>query len=332
MSNKTIGVTGASGFIGRRIIEIGLERGYSMIAFVRPTSEYPKEWDEKLLVFKGDISISEDTSKFIEESDIIIHQAAVVSDWAKRDLFQKVSINGTQFLLDHMKGTDKKFVLASSISVYSSQIPNGNCTEEIELPPPIGIYTWSKQEQEKLVQKYSKEQGIKYSIIRPGNVYGPHAKAWVHDFIDAMRSGPILINGGNHKALTYIDNVAEVFLLAALSNDANSQIYNATDDNELSWKEYGTMIAEIMEIRPPSAIPLGIAKLLSGFLESSYKVLQIKKRPLITKEAINFAGYQFDMPYKKAFKELNYKPIINKTEGLKRTSSYIKECLDTHKI
>lgn len=328
MSNKTIGVTGASGFIGRRIVEMGMERGYKMIAFVRPTSDYPKEWDEKISIIKGDIVNPEDLKEFVERSDIIIHQAAVVIDWAKREHYQKVSVNGTKYLLDHMIGTDKKIVLASSISVYSSQIPKGNCTEEIVLPPPIGNYSWSKQEQEKLVQYYAKEHDIKFSIIRPGNVYGPYARTWVHEYIKAMKKGPSLIGGGHHSALTYIDNVADIFLKASLNDVANGQTYNATDDNELTWREYGNKIAETLGMKKPKAIPILAAKIMAGFLEFFYKVFKISTRPQITREALCFAGYEFDMPYKKASDELNYKPLVNKTEGLKRTLDYLRRAFN----
>jgi len=319
----TIGVTGASGFIGRRMIELGLKRGYSMIAFVRPTSVYPKDWEEKVTIIKGDVTNAEDVKPFVLQSKIIIHFAAYVADWGEKKLFQ-TSIDGTKNILDNLIGTDKKIVLASSVAVYSNKIKNSVCHEDLVLPPPIGNYSWAKLEQEKIVIKYGTEHNIKFSIIRPGCVFGPHSRSWVHEYIKAMKKCPVLISGGNKKGLCYIDNVVEIFYLAAFKSEANGQIYNATDDNNISWKEYANFMAGELKLKTPRSIPKCIAVAAAKIMQSVYKVLKITSRPPLTIQTIKSVSCNYNVPYTKATVELGYKPIVEKNEALQRLAKYLK--------
>ena len=329
-TNPTIGVTGASGFIGKRVVEICLERGLQVVAFVRPPSIYPQEWVGKVIFVEGDISNAEDASRFVELSDIIIHMAAVVTDWAKKEAYQKITIDGTRHLLEAMIGTEKKMVLASSIAVYSRLISQGACTENLILPEPIGNYSWSKQEQERLVRHYGNTHDIDYTIVRPGNVFGPYSQPWVHEYVVAMKKGPILIGSGEQKALCYIDNVAEVFILAALSDQANGQVYNATDDNEITWKEYAGFIAKILVRKAPSSISLKMALRLASVLQFIYKLLGISSRPALTEEAISMVAHDFDIPYTKAKKELGYRPLVGKEEALEKLKEYLIQKYKSH--
>lgn len=321
-----IGVTGASGFIGKRVIEMGLDHGYHLSAFVRPSSIYPQEWDGQITIFKGDIANENDTKKFVAHNDVIIHAAAVVTDWAPREEYQRITIDGTQFLLDQLKGTEKKIILISSIAVYSSHLASGiPCTGDLKLGKPLGNYSWAKQEQEKLIKRYSEQYGIPYCIIRPGNVFGPYSIPWVHEYVAAMKKGPILIDGGKHRALVYIDNVVDLILKAANMKSFSGQIYNGTDENDISWEEYATSIARTLKLNKPKSIGHNLAFQLAKMMEFTFKLLRIKNRPPLTKESLYFVSYPFDVPYDNATADLNYRPIVQKEEALKLTMEYISD-------
>jgi nucleoside-diphosphate-sugar epimerase len=319
-----IGVTGASGFIGRRIVEMGLEKGHEMVAFIRNPNKFGNELLGKVKVFKGDIAVKEDTKAFVEYCDVIIHTAATVTDWAPKEEYQKSSIDGTQYILDHLVGTKKKMVLASSIAVYGRDLEK-NCTEDMPLREPVGNYSWAKQEQEKLTIKYGKEQGVIYSIIRPGNIFGPKSPSWVHEYIATMKKGPILIGGGKQQSLTYIDNVSEMFLLAAVKSSANSQIYNGVDDQEISWIEYATAISKTLNLKKPSGIGLGLGLNLGKMMAGVYSLLSIKTRPSLTYEAVCFMALPNNISYEKAKKELGFTPVVGRDEALKETLAYISK-------
>ena len=319
-----IGVTGASGFIGKRIIEMGLDKGYQMVAFVRSPTKLG-DLAKKIQVFTGDIANKEDIKAFVDFCDVIIHTAAVVSDWAPKAEYQSTSIDGTRFLLDHFIGTSKKLVHASSVAVYTSHIGAGLCTEDLEFTRPFGNYSWSKQEQEKLILKYGKTHNIQYSIIRPGNIFGPFGPSWVKEYIEAMKQGPILIGNGDQKSLTFVDNVCEMFLLAAVKPEANGQIFNGTDDQEITFKEYAFELAKTLNWSEPKSLPKGLAIILGKIVPIVFKIIGSKKRPPLTTEAVNFVAYTYNIPYTKASNLLGYKPVVNKKDALRKTMAYVKD-------
>ena len=318
-----IGISGASGFIGRRMVEIGLERGFSIVAFVRPTSGYPKDWEEKVTIVKGDVTNVSDLKPFVAQSDIIIHCAAFVADWGKKELFKTINIDGTKNILDLLIGEEKKIVLASSVAVYSNKVKDSICTEALVLPKPDCNYAWSKLEQEKLVKSYGKEHDIKFSIVRPGCVFGPNSRSYVKEYINTMKKCPVLISGGDKKALCYVDNVVDVFFLAALKSKANGQIYNATDNNTISWKEYANFIAGVLNLKKPRSIPKYAALTLAKILQMIYKLLNISRRPPLTIQTLKSASFNYNIPYTKAQNELAYKPAIDKVEAFRRLENYL---------
>jgi 2-alkyl-3-oxoalkanoate reductase len=322
--SHTIGITGASGFIGRRMVEMGLARGYSMVVFVRPTSTYPKYWEGKVTIVKGDITSIDDLKPFVAKSNIIIHCAAFVADWGKKKLFKTINIDGTKNILDLLIGEEKKMVLASSVAVYSNKVKDCICTEDMVLPEPDCNYAWSKLEQEKLVKLYGKEHGIKFSIVRPGCVFGPNSRSYVKEYINTMKKCPVLISGGDKNALCYVDNVVDAFFLAALKSEANGQIYNATDDNTISWKEYANFIAGVLNLKKPRSIPKSVALALARILQMVYKLLNISRRPPLTVQTLKSASCTYNIPYTKAANELAYSPAIGKKEAFKRLDEYLK--------
>lgn len=319
-----IGVTGASGFIGRRVVEMGLEKGHEMVAFIRNPTKFGNDLLGKVKVFKGDITVKEDSKAFVEYCDVIVHAAATVTDWAPKEEYQRSSIDGTRYVLEHVVGTKKKLVLVSSIAVYGRDLEK-NCTEDMPLREPVGNYAWAKQEQEKLVIKYGAEQGVIYSIVRPGNIFGPKSPPWVHEYIAAMKKGPILIGGGKQQSLTYIDNVSELILMAAVKNAANGQIYNGTDDQEISWLEYATAISKTLNLKKPSGIGLGLGLNLGKIMGATYSLFGIKTRPAMTYEAVCFMALPNNVSYAKAKKELNFKPIVGRDKAFAETLAYISQ-------
>lgn len=317
-----IGITGATGFIGNRVLEMGLERGFEMAVFVRTPSKIGK-LATKLTVFEGDITHETASKDFVAYCDVIIHAAALVTDWGPKSEFQSVTIDGTKYLLAYLKNTNKKIVHVSSISVYAENLAKGKCTEDLPLTPPLGNYSWAKQEQEKLIIAAAQNQTFTYTIVRASNIFGPNSPSWVIEYIAALKKGPILIGNGEQKGLTYIDNVCDLLLKAATTKAADNQLYNGTDDQEITWKEYANQITNALNLPKPKALPLGIAKIVASIIPFFYKIVGSKSRPPLTSEALNFVAFDLDIPYTKAQKELHYLPIVNKKESLEKTLKYI---------
>ena len=85
-------VTGAAGFIGRRLVKRLLDEGRKVNAFDVMACPESLQDEENLHWFKGDIAKRDDVKKALENSCSIFHLAALVGDWGQAALHQKITV------------------------------------------------------------------------------------------------------------------------------------------------------------------------------------------------------------------------------------------------
>jgi nucleoside-diphosphate-sugar epimerase len=322
-------VTGALGFIGRRTIDALLELGATeLVAFDLPGLSMPTEWENKVTYIDGDISRQADVERAMSGAGTVIHLAAMVGDWIPLPQHEKVTVEGSRLLFDAALKNDTRVVLSSSIVVYADKLTSGPCPEDKTWGTFVGPYSYCKQKQETLAWDYYNNKNLPLSIVRPANVYGPGSKPWVHDVVDTLKTGsPVLINGGNfNAALVHVDNVVQLLLLAATKDAALGQVFNGGDGNTTSWRTYMSDLANTLDLPAPKSAPLWLLKPLTGVIEKTWRLLNLKKRPPLTKEALNLVGAETIIPINKAIDLLNYQPDVTYSEGLEQVKNY----LNTH--
>jgi nucleoside-diphosphate-sugar epimerase len=321
-------VTGAFGFLGKRTIDALLALGASkIVAFDLPGFQLPEEWQENVRYIQGDISNKADVKKMIEGAGTVIHLAAMVGDWIPLPLHRKVTVEGSRALFEEAVSNDTRVVLSSSIVVYGDKLTTGPSPEDKEWGKPVGPYSICKQRQEKLAFRYHEKESMWLSVVRPANVYGAGSKPWVHDAVEALKSGaPILIDGGDfNAALVHVDNVVQMLLLAATKDEALGQVFNGGDGNSATWKQYMSDLAEVLELPKPKSIPLWLIKPLSGGIENIWRILKLKKRPPLTREALNLVCAETIIPIQKAKDLLGYVPKVGYEEGFEEVKQYVEK-------
>jgi 2-alkyl-3-oxoalkanoate reductase len=327
-------VTGATGFIGSRVVHKLLQDNIAVKALVLSGEKTPPEWVERVEIVRGSISDSRAVEKAVHGVKTIIHLAAVVSDWGDEKKYWEFTVEGSRLVFDQAIKNKSRVALASSIVVYGDKIKNQSCPEETGYGKTFGPYSRTKQAQEKLAWDYHRNKGMMLSVVRPGNVYGPRSGPWLHDVVSVLRSGsPCLISGGNMNAgLAYVDNVADILILAASADIAIGRAYNACDGLDVTWREYFTDIAGIIGVKNPQSVPRPLAAAGAYAFEGIWKLLGIKKRPPVTREALNLVGSDNRIPIDRVRYEMGYEPQVSYREGLKHTREYIEKELTKSRV
>jgi len=285
--NERILVTGSSGFIGVKVVEILLEYGFTKLrCLVRPTSQLErleetlKQFDagQDVEIVKGDLLSSDDCRSVAEGVSIVYHLAAGF-DKSFAGAFMASAI-GTRNLIDAFLkvGKPRRFVNVSSFAVYSNlSLKRGALLDEtcpLEDAPQqrFDAYGFGKLKQEAIVRQYGKEHNVPYVILRPGYVFGP-GKRELSGRVGINTFGFFIqINGSNVLPLTFVDNCAAAIALAGLKAGVEGEIFNIVDDELLTGREFlkGCKDAKrSRSIRVPYWLAYGVCFLWEKYAKSS---------------------------------------------------------------
>ena len=244
-------ITGANGFIGTKVFEILLEYGFKHLrCLVRSNKNIPEmkqlaeSANAEVEFIRGNLLSRDDCRHAVKDVSLILHMAAGRGK-SFADCFMNSAITTRNLLDESLKDMSlKRIVSISSIAVYAgSGIRRGETLDETS---PIEsnhveryeAYAYGKIKQDELVQKYGKEHGLPYVIIRPGLVYGPGKKA-IPGRVGIDTFGFFIhLGGGNRLPLIYVDNCAEAIVRAGLVEGIDGEVFNAIDDDLPTSREF----------------------------------------------------------------------------------------------
>lgn len=238
-------VTGANGFIGRRVVDRLLQLGYVNIrCFVRPSADTSileglslSHPNAQVSIIKGNLLFPTDCAEAGRNVRVIYHLAAGVSK-SFSECFMN-SVLTTRNLLNVARSSPSfiRFLNISSIAVYSGIKERWGAlldeTSEVEKNSYLRgeAYTYGKIKQDEMVRTYFLRQGIPYVIVRPGVVYGP-GKDNIMGRVGIDSFGFFMhIGGSNQFPLTHVDNCADAIVLCGLKPGIDGETFNIVDDD-----------------------------------------------------------------------------------------------------
>ena len=258
-------ITGVAGFIGSTLAEKLLHDGYNVRGIDSFTNYYPPRMKEKNIenclkhtnfsLIRQDLESSLDLSTIFKNAEYIFHLAAqpgVRASWGKEFIiYVKNNISVTQKILESLKNntTLKKFVLASSSSVYGNQPSIMN--EETSLTRPVSPYGVTKLAAENLTNLYFKNYKIPTVSLRYFTVYGPKQRpdmAFTRFFNSIIKDKKLSIfgNGEQTRDFTYVDDIVKATINAATS-DSVGEILNVGGGSVFSLSQIIEFMKEITE-------------------------------------------------------------------------------------
>ncbi|MCA9471133.1 MAG: SDR family NAD(P)-dependent oxidoreductase [Nitrospirales bacterium] len=311
LKGKRVLVTGATGFVGSRLARRLMQKGASVRALVRQSSNRETAEDLKrngIEVCYGDITDRQSISDAVKHVEYIFHIAALFrSAKHAESVFYEVNVEGTRNVLSAAERENVKRVVHCSTGGVHSHIPHPPATEE-EPYRPGDIYQLTKCEGEKLAKERFTSGRVKGTIIRPAMIWGQGDTRTLKLFRGvARRRFPII---GSGRTLTHwvdVEDLAEGFILAAEQEAAIGQTYILAGEKSVSLEELVRTISRIAGVRPlPFKIPARPVQLLGSLTEAICKPLNLE--PILYRRRVDFFTKTRSFDSSKARKDLGFAP------------------------
>lgn len=332
-------VTGATGFVGRELVNVLLAKGYQVSALVRHNSSLPdsvrqveikdlavliednNSHHKKSQQIEADKTSDDSPHEFLlnellQDIDVVIHLAARVhsmNDESTEPMvaFRQMNTEVTLCLARHAADAGvRRFLFLSTIKVNGEQTNLDAPFSEKDVCKPKGFYSISKREAELGLIDIAQETGIETVIIRPPLIYGPGVKGnfasimrWI-DFGIPLPLGAVK----NQRSLLALDNLVDFLTVCITHPDAANQIFLISDGEDVSTPELLKRLAAMMQTK---------ARLLP--VPVSWMVVIAS---LIGKKAIAerlFGSLQINS--QKAHDLLGWSPVVSMTEQLNKVAN-----------
>ena len=257
---KNILITGATGFIGRRLL-LGLKRQSSRLKVKgeRGSLEAPKikilsrssNHDYETVVC--DLESEEVPDGMLDEVDTVFHLAGFAHDLRDASnfeyLYRRLNIHSTLRLAEmaFLSGV-RSFVFVSSVKAGGQNVGG----------EPKGIYGETKREAELKLLELCQQSEMHFSIVRPSLVYGPGVRGNLALMRRGIEQGwfPPLPETGNRRSLIHVDDLVRSLLFVAEDKRANGEIFIATDGVPHSSREiYDAICQSVGKIVSQWSVP-----------------------------------------------------------------------------
>lgn len=305
-------VTGGAGFIGSHVVDKLIENGYGVIVVDNLSSGKVENLNRNALFYEQSIEDEEMMERIfsLHRPEYVFHlaaQASVAISVREPARDAKTNIIGSLVLLEKsIKHGVKKFIFSSTGGAIYGENVKVFPTPETETPHPISPYGIAKYSTEMYLEFFAREYGLKYTVLRYANVYGPRQDPYgeagvVAIFTERMLRGEevhIFGDGEYVRDYVYVDDVVRANLLAMEKGD--NEVFNIGTGR-------GTTVNQLFKL----------LKEITGY--DKEPVYKPPRKGDVRKSILD---------YTKAKEKLGWEPKVSLEEGLKLTVEYFRKTLE----
>ncbi|NIM25332.1 MAG: NAD-dependent epimerase/dehydratase family protein [Nitrosopumilaceae archaeon] len=301
---KSVFVTGATGFVGSRLVENLIDKEYEVTSLIRRGKQSHPKSDSVI----GDLTDSK-LEIPIENVECVFHLASHTPLEKNKKILEKVNLEGTKNLFEQIKDKTKSLIYISGLGVYGD--PGDKIVDENFPYNPDTNFVKIRLEAQKFLEKNCNDLGINFSVVHFGDVYGP--RGWFYEFlIKRLLKNTFRLpkNGDYYKGFVHVDDAAGS-LISVLEQKTNNESYIVADSTPAKFRDFVDFTAEQIGAKRAGSVPVFLAKTVLGgdlikLLTTSMKVSNKKISQIYD---FKFPSYKEGIP--NVISELKSKGLLN---------------------
>lgn len=328
----TILVTGATGFIGRHLVQGLLAKGFRCRCLIRnPVTLADDELFQNpgIEVHKGDVTAPKTLADVGDGVDVVYHLAAAghvaaVSEEAERAFFA-MNVDGTKNLIEACAEAGvRRFIHFSSTAAMG--ITGEPLMDETTVCQPQTPYQKSKYASEQIALEMGRTHGLEVLVLRPCMVYGPGGQGEFLKFCRLIKKGvfPRVGLGENLTPIVHVDDDVVAAALGAMEGGRGGEVYLVASEKSYPMKELFCAIIHALRIRRAYLyVPVWAAYLAAWAIETMSTATG--RPPVVARKNIISTAMDRTFDISKATQDLGYKPTAELGKGAEETIFYFRE-------
>jgi len=271
-------VTGAGGFIGRRVVAAANHAGHHVIPMARQSPSGVVR-----NVIQHDLTMPIGKSLRLPPVDWIFHLAGAYAGAGYEEL-QRADLSIARNLMDWgVAAGVKNWVFASAAEVYG--VVRGIAGESAPVQPVIPYGRVKLIIERLLIERTKGISNRRVVILRIGEVYGSEGRL-IAELKARLRRGFCPWPGNGHVPVSFVhvDDVAQAFLCAMGRASPGVSICNVADDVPATWHDFLIAMAERLNARSPAFLPAPLIRLYA--MGSALAAQMMRREPILTRQAL----------------------------------------------
>mgnify|MGYP005643577421 CR=1 FL=1 len=314
---KKVLITGANGFIGGTLMRYYQNQGQDVIGVDLVGNGAD--------ILEGDISQPDTISHLLNECDVIVHTAALVSNAMQDSDMWRVNVLATRNLITAAKEHKvRRFVQISSVVAYGNSA-EGELDENQPVHADGGSYVLTKLASEHVVLSEQANDDIEIVILRPGDAYGPGSRPWIITPLEAISKNQFMLpeKGEGFFRPIYIDDLVRGIATATSHPDAAGEIFNLSCEGYMLTKDYFAPHYEWLQKKGPMLVSTKLALRISSIASTVANLMgNLNEASPSTVMQLSTKSW---FSIKKAEHILGWRPEVSFEEGMKTTHEWAKE-------